>query len=205
LQPLISKCFPLPPNSLDAVFLLKIIPSKILYLYTGFRCKSLHSDEGISIRFWFNSSQFQKLISIAGYFQKLTIPCGLELQVIFGEYRKHIHFANAKPVECVKVQDFFCLKFSSVLSKGDYNYIFLTKFKNQIMSNNYSLSWNRASMICRELGGHLPYFENREVLDEFLALIKFSDGLPLIHSLFIGLQLNNINKVCPETSIIDVP
>ena len=56
------------------------------------------------------------------------------------------------------------------------------------------LSWNSALLICKRFGGHLPVFNSRKEIEEFVSILK--DGhFPLIEALFIGLHMDPVFKV----------
>ena len=54
---------------------------------------------------------------------------------------------------------------------------------------NAKISWNDAADICKNMNSYLPYFTNRDELNEFLILIKTSLHLPIMRAVFIGLGL----------------
>ena len=56
------------------------------------------------------------------------------------------------------------------------------------------MSWNKASQICKDIGGYLPYFTSRDDLDELLAFLKLSWSIPTIIYMHIGLKFE-LNKV----------
>ena len=58
-------------------------------------------------------------------------------------------------------------------------------------SNKYS--WREADVTCRmRFSGDLPYFNNRNELDEFTAMLKKSARIPFIEAVFIGLIYNQL-------------
>ena len=50
------------------------------------------------------------------------------------------------------------------------------------------------SSICKNLGGHLPVFNNRKEIEEFVFLLK-TGRLPLVEAIFIGLYADSKLKV----------
>ncbi len=75
---------------------------------------------------------------------------------------------------------------------------FYLLFKNgtvQSLKNQHLKSWSKASDLCREAGGNLPYFISRTDLEELIALLKLSTDLLPIESLYIGLKFNQSKEV----------
>ena len=62
-------------------------------------------------------------------------------------------------------------------------------------SDRHLSSWKQASELCRNAGAYLPYFTNKEDLEELLALLKLSEDMPPIEALLIGLTLVGSGKV----------
>ena len=56
-------------------------------------------------------------------------------------------------------------------------------------------SWNSAQKICNETGGHLPEFNSRKDLEEFVSLLKLRPDLPVLEAIYIGLRLNPDTRV----------
>ena len=67
--------------------------------------------------------------------------------------------------------------------------------KKKYPSDRYLISWTNASKLCKEAGGYLPHFSDREELEELVALLKLSETIPPVEGLFLGLRLNGSNKV----------
>ena len=66
---------------------------------------------------------------------------------------------------------------------------FLYRLRTYEKENKYS--WSTANTICtQDLGAELPYFKNRDELDEFTALLRKSAYIPFIEAVFIGLKYN---------------
>ena len=59
---------------------------------------------------------------------------------------------------------------------------------------NTKKSWNDASLLCKKIGGYLPYFTNRQDLEELFSLLMLSQNIPSIANMYIGLKYN-LNKV----------
>ncbi len=57
------------------------------------------------------------------------------------------------------------------------------------------LSWQSASNTCSSLEGSLPYFHGRNELEAFLALLSFSDEVPPLEAVFIGLKASRWSQV----------
>ena len=67
--------------------------------------------------------------------------------------------------------------------------------QHQYPSDRYLSSWKQASELCRNADAYLPYFTNKEDLEELLALLKLSEDKPPIEALFIGLKFVGSGKV----------
>ena len=62
----------------------------------------------------------------------------------------------------------------------------------------HNKSWNEALDVCAEIGAHLPFFNSKVDLNEFVDLLKQPGHVPLIEMVFIGLY-SNLGKVCKQT------
>ena len=51
-------------------------------------------------------------------------------------------------------------------------------------------TWNEDAGVCKLVGGHLPWFDNRHSLYEPLSLFKFSSHFPTTEAIYIGLKYN---------------
>ena len=58
-----------------------------------------------------------------------------------------------------------------------------------LITGDKCVSWNEASMLCRDIGGYLPYFERREQQEEIAALFALLGKMPLLEAIYIGLNL----------------
>ncbi len=107
-------------------------------------------------------------------------------------YTKYEYFLNKKPFLCLEdivnriIKD--CYNFSSETHQKMEYILFKTNF-NYLVEHSI-LSWNEASLLCRNVTGYLPQFTNKEELDKLVALLKLATiwGQPLL-GLFIGLHL----------------
>ena len=83
---------------------------------------------------------------------------------------------------------------------GKYYYLFerrSTKMTGSVMGRLYSKmwSWKDAETICRNIGGHLPYFLSREELEELTDFLKNSPHILPYEAIYIGMTLNSTQKV----------
>ncbi len=135
---------------------------------------------------------------------KLDSFSSLTVMWIRDNYQRFLHFDRKKALYCesamvplsVRSNKVFecCLNFSKFslpfFQKQKY-YIFIQNKNwielNESRSLNYP-SWIEASKLCLQFGGYLPYFTNRDELQEFLALIKFAENLNVTEALYIGLK-----------------
>ena len=85
--------------------------------------------------------------------------------------------------------------FNITFVNSQYNYIIYSKeysffeFERLRDISGY-ISWSEASELCRNIGGHVPFFTSREQLDKLLALLKLSSEIHPIEALYIGLTSN---------------
>ena len=126
----------------------------------------------------------------------------LTLYWIPDQLNKYKDYSQKKPHNCF-IQNFrmtdkmYCLNFSS--NSRILNYIYITgpPSKNQVLHElfDYSLiSWDNASYVCQHMGGSLPIIRSKSEMDEFIALILFSEYIPPQYEIFIGLS-TTISKV----------
>ena len=94
-----------------------------------------------------------------------------------------------------------CLNFSSDSTKHNYIYITIMEvMKNphklfNTNGNESQVSWNDASFLCQHMGGSLPIIRSKSELDEFIALVTFSQYIPPQEKVFIGLSTKIKSKV----------
>ena len=87
---------------------------------------------------------------------------------------------------------FYCLNLSSASRK--LNYVYIKPLPAPIhdmlvgsFNKRSQLSWNYASFLCQYVGGFLPQIRSKSELNEFIALITFSQYVPPQDKVFIGL------------------
>ena len=113
-------------------------------------------------------------------------------------YRDESH---NEPHVCLIEQQISCLNFSSESKKHYYIYIYvMEEIENLHMllntnENESQLSWNDASFLCQHMGGSLPIIRSKSELDEFIALLTFSQYIPPQEKVFIGLSTKINSKV----------
>ena len=115
-------------------------------------------------------------------------------------WSEYVHLLNqTSPVDGViyslpKVQFLFLLRHYRVFPKikkreNTQNYRVSVTNILTVSKNSFYQSWNSASLNCEQLGGHLPIFQGRKSLEEFVFLLK-SGGIPFMEAIFIGLKVN---------------
>ncbi len=86
--------------------------------------------------------------------------------------------------------------FQTSLGKYDIIEIVKTNIHLHWLTNPVLVSWDGASEFCQDyLHAHLPQFLIRVDQDEFLNILKNSDGLQLIDSIFIGIKFNSTSDI----------
>ena len=63
-------------------------------------------------------------------------------------------------------------------------------------STHYKKSWEDAFALCKKMQGSLPYFYNRDELQELIGILKKSTYLPLMEAIFVD-NKHRANKVSP--------
>ena len=81
-----------------------------------------------------------------------------------------------------------------------YYYLFesrFTKITGSLIGRlSYTLwSWKDADKLCRNIGGHLPYFLSREELNELTDFLKNSPHILPYEAIYVGMTLNSTQKV----------
>ena len=56
------------------------------------------------------------------------------------------------------------------------------------------ISWNKASTLCRRIGGYLPHFQSKDKLNELIALYKLSKEIPFLTGIYIGLKSSEVSS-----------
>ena len=113
-------------------------------------------------------------------------------------YRDESH---NEPHVCLTEHQISCLNFSSESMKHYYIYIYVMEEIDNLHilfntnENGSELSWNDASFVCQHVGGSLPIIRSKSELDEFIALVTFSQYIPPQEKVFIGLSTKINSKV----------
>ena len=169
--------------------------------------------------FPFYHLKYGKYISIIGDKTKdalfrsislIDIPRTEPLTVVWmkDNYIRHKTFLELNSEKCfIKDKTWLCKKIKVNESAHYREYYVIT----QRIKFNYKLkSWEQAANICQLVGGHLPWFESRDSLDELMALFKLSRHFPTIEAIYIGLKHNTteVSKIvlsfvfCTSKSLI---
>lgn len=77
---------------------------------------------------------------------------------------------------------------------GPYK-IFKVDFKN-----SFYLSWVIASHMCKQVGGHLPYFSHKEEVDHFSMFFQVTDDINPVEAVFIGVASYKVNGLLGASS-----
>ena len=139
---------------------------------------------------------------------KNTCP-KLNVRWIPNQLNKYRDNKHNNPHKCLRLQQMhmmnetYCLNFSSSSTKQHY-YVYITLhpgkaqdmfFESNEDRNIKKYSWNSASSLCQHMGGFLPIIRSKLELDEFIALIRFSEYIPPQDQVFIGLSTYMESKV----------
>ena len=83
-------------------------------------------------------------------------------------------------------RDLTCISFSKpITNMSSRKYYLIISF----FSTKLKLSWEDAAELCeKRFGGYLPWFKDKESLDEILAFFKLSSDIPPIEAIYIGLK-----------------
>ena len=129
---------------------------------------------------------------------------------IHDNYKKFSYYVNTKGKKCIGVNNTSlyysdCLSFQ--FSNGSHSrlntkkyilfnmYLVHGKLMQYFKHHSPAYSWEESSQLCREAGGFLPSFTNRDDLQELLTLLKFSKDIPPLEAIFIGLKGSFGNQV----------
>ena len=106
--------------------------------------------------------------------------------------QNNIHFStsyNYKKLHC---------KFSALHASKSANSYYLIGNISRFYHGSYYLpqdwelkSWKNAAHLCSLVGAHLPVFSSRNELNEFIALLKYSNHIPPLEAVYIGLKFKN--------------
>ena len=167
---------------------------------------------------WQQSTSHGSLLSLQGasYQLRIDVYCEaiktcpkLNVHWIPCQLSKYRDGSHNRPLKCLKLHQgtmtntACCLKFSSISTKQHY-YVYITSQPTWIQDMPVKpnkdqtikkLSWNDASSLCHFMGGFLPIIRSKSELNEFIALIRFSQYIPPQQEVFIGLQTNINSKV----------
>ena len=84
--------------------------------------------------------------------------------------------------------------------KNKYYYLYESRSKGmtgRLVATVYPKlwSWKDANDLCRDIGGHLPYFLSREELEELVDFLKNSPHILPYEAIYIGMTINSKHKV----------
>ena len=167
-----------------------------------YKCHRLHDD--ISEIWWestFSSSSYYSLremyVSLPGTLLRINLRISTEVKlqklyaVVNWFIRKHhtIHYKT----RCT-YNNLYC-KFTPLDASNSLNTYYLygniSKFYQYIPQHLELKSWENATEFCNSVGGHLPVFGSKNELDEFIALLRFSNHLPPLEAIYIGLKYSD--------------
>ena len=149
-----------------------------------------------SVEFQFGDSNSISLL-------KTTVIQTIWLQEVYRSFRP---FNYELPIFCDN-RYFRTLTFYDycifLKTSNQKSYLFFRKYYEPVNLINYDNSvlkkwdrtWNEASELCESVGGHLPVFNSRDDLDEFLAIFKVTPYMPAIPAIYIGFSVNENWKV----------
>ena len=137
-------------------------------------------------------------------FQIKRILNNMNISIVYthDNYKKYSYFTSQNTSKCDKIftATLYEFKCFTILTSQQSNihYMLLEKSltyddnssqnQHQYPSDRHLSSWKQASELCRNAGAYLPYFTNKEDLEELLALLKLSEDMFPIEALFIGLK-----------------
>ena len=139
-----------------------------------------------------------------------TVNIPVKTVWIHDNYKKFSYYVNTRRRKCIDV-NYTSLYYSECLSFRSSNgshsrlntkryilfnmYLVHGKLLQYFRHHSPAYSWEESSQLCREAGGILPFFTSRDDLQELLTLLKFSEDIPPLEAIFIGLKGSFGNQV----------
>ena len=145
----------------------------------------------------------KQYISLPGLYMKFVIRCKSSIPsnvknilnvISFLESSKNYTFTFYSWQKCSAndLTDLFCLNITAI-SQRKVTYIIVGNLQpNTWDQKKYHMSWNKATELCKSLGGNLPHFMSRYELDQFIAMLLKSEKIPMMEAIFIGLKYNKL-------------
>lgn len=118
---------------------------------------------------------------------------------LYGNYKQ---FKVSKQKSCSETKVYknkLCFTFSLFQTSNFRKTTFIV-FASTVW-NKQMRSWTEASEMCRNIAAYLPYFTDRQLLQELISILKTSGKIPPIEALYIGLKFHP-NKVLFYNSCI---
>ena len=116
--------------------------------------------------------------------------------------RNHLSVKNSYCLETWKDQK-LC-NYSSYTEDGYFMNKYYYLFENRFIKMTGGVvgkvhpklwSWKDANQLCKDIGGHLPYFLSREELEELVDFLKNSPHILPYEALYVGMTINSTHKV----------
>ena len=145
----------------------------------------------------------KKYISLPGLYLQFKIKCKAFIPsnvtnilnvISFLESSKDHTFTFYSWQKCSAndLTDLLCLNIKAI-NQRKVTYVIVGNLQpNTWRQEKYKMSWNKATELCKSLGGDLPHFMSRYNLDEFIAMLLKSEKIPMMEAIFIGLKYNKI-------------
>lgn len=122
----------------------------------------------------------------------------IEKKIIRNDYKKnYLKHCNIREM-AIDIKMFnYCYNFSTDSERESTYYIFFRQLYvfEDYKTVPYNMSWNEASTICEEMGGHLPILRSKEELEALVAMVKVSTFVPAVKAIFIGLTNKGNSQV----------
>ena len=144
--------------------------------------------------------QQKQYITLHGKYSNLEVNCPASVPAAITQFHVMWFLESTKdhtftfhPIESCIRHSKFCLLVVSQKSKIKYTIFGQIKpllYGRSTYEKENRFSWSIAHSLCRDLGAELPYFKNRDELDEFAALLRKSNMVPFVEAIFIGLKYN---------------
>ena len=151
----------------------------------------------IRLETYFSSHQKEKIISLPGILKVLDLDLqvkdkeNVSVSITWIKHTGKIQYS----VQCAENNE-YCIftkastsywLFGNIPKFYEWKTTGLGLFKPSEEDSRIDTSWNDAASLCDSAGTHLPYFNSRDELFEFLQFLRQAVHMPPLEAIYIGL------------------